>query len=200
VQNPVPLQPSEDSIQPFTRNKYLGFSILVGFLYGIPTLLLAFAVSFLLQTYFSMIFFILPNRVITYGVPGFIGLMSAIISGIVSGRASFKSANQDGTPRPVGYGILSCAGIGLIGLLVFPILCGVGDFLVLSVLDKFSLLNDQLSALLLGGGTAESGLFMVVFTFLIPIGAALAYITAVLFGGLIYLRLSRKNSPAKKLP
>ena len=195
MENPVPAQPSESTLQASPRKKYFGFSILAGFLYGIPTALIGFAVTFLLEFYVTVMVFskALPPLV-TNGVAVLIGIISAAIAGAISARMSFQGANQNGTPRLVSYGILSCAGIGLIGLFVFPMLCGAGYFLVLWGVDKLNLLNGQLGTMLVGGGS-ETGVTMVVFLFLIPMGVVLAYMTAVFFGGVIYRRLSKSNRP-----
>jgi hypothetical protein len=44
------------------------------------------------------------------GLAAFIGFVLASVAGITSSRMVYRRANEDVTPRQVGYNMLSCAG------------------------------------------------------------------------------------------
>ena len=202
MENPVPTQTFDEPPQPPDKKKYLGLSIFAGLLYGFPTLLIGFMVSvaLLFMTYvlFDALFpkltgaenFDTVMKVII-SLAALIGIVLAIAAGIASSRTAYRRSNEDGASRQVGYGMLSCAGIGVIGLLVFPVLCYLGYFLIFQLLNIFKLNNSAFAGIITGG--SESSFAFILIGCIPSIAIFLAYITAILFGGVAYRRLTKKR-------
>jgi hypothetical protein len=204
MQDPVAVQPAEDSPRPTNKRKYVGWSVLAGFFYGVPTLLVGFTVSGVLIFFVSLV--ILPaifpslNQVepksfdlemkLLIGLAVIVALVLALVAGLVSGRAAYKKANGESSFKQAGYGMASCAGIGLLGIFIFPILCYVGYFAIFALLNVLQLQNGSIAAVLSGG--TDSGNALILLFCLPSIGILLAYITAMLFGPLVVRILKRK--------
>ena len=204
MENPVPAQLSEAVPQPSDKKKYLGLSILAGFFYGIPTLLVGFMASAILVGLVVLI--VLPGIFPTLnsldtqsfdlemklliGLAVVMALGSALIAGLVSSRAAYMRANSNGSYRQTGYGMASCAGISLLGMIVFPVLCYAGYFGSLALLQALQLQESGIYGSLLGG--TESGNAAILIICIPSIGIVLAYIAAILFSALISRGLNRK--------
>jgi hypothetical protein len=200
MENPVPVQASEEIIQPSNNKKYLGISILAGILYGFPALLISFGFFFVLSFFLvDLIFSYFPKfnemvnvdsqLLIMFSLSILIGVVVGIIAGAITGRTTYRRLQADGSIRPVGYSMLSCSGIGILGIFVFPILCYAGYY-ILSLIPA-----DKGGYYIMGfltGGT-ESAMAAILLLCVPSIGITLAYITAILFGGVVYRNLSRKR-------
>lgn len=121
------------------------------------------------------------------GIAVVAGITTSLIAGIVSGRRAYKNISNDGGFRRTGYSLASYSCAGLLGILLFPILCDVGFWGIAALLDALHL--DLLAKL--GIGT-KSG-FTIVFILCLPsIGIILAYPTAILAGIFVSRFLNRK--------
>ena len=198
MENPVPVQPEEAVPQPVKKKKYFGLSIFAGFLYGIPTLLVGFLVSVFLI--FFALWFIdenFPNLKVLENFDTFmklllavavlIGLILAILAGLLSSRMVYRRSNEAGTPRGVAYSLLSCSGIGVIGLVVFPVLCYLSLFLAFAVAETFKL------DFPIPGGT-ESGFSIFLIICIPSIALLLAYLTAMFLGGVAFRWFTKKRN------
>ena len=200
MENPINIQPVEDSTLQTDKRKNLVWSILVGLFYGIPALLIGFLVAFILM--FLLLVVLLPSIFpslgsssfasssigldVMFGVSAVSALVSALIAGIISGRASYKKITTEGGFRRTGYSLAAFSCAGLLGILIFPFLCDAG------LLGIGALLNAlQLDYLLSGFGT-ESGVTVVFFLCGPAIGFILAYPAAILVGAVISKLLKGK--------
>jgi hypothetical protein len=198
MENPLPVQAPEEIMQPSNNKKYLGISILAGVLYGLPALLISFGFVFMLL--FFLIELIISNFpkfnemvnvdsqiIIIFSLSTLIGIVAGIIAGASTGRTTYRRLQADGSIRQVGYSMLSCSGIGILGSFVFPILCYASYFLLSLLPDK----GGYIMGFLTGGN--ESAMSAILILCIPAIGITLAYFTAILFGGVIYRNLSRKK-------
>jgi hypothetical protein len=204
MEEPVSIQPAESPLPQARPGKFLGLSILAGFFYGIPTLLVGFMASAILIGLAALI--VLPSifpalnsldtqsldleMKLLVGLAVVMALGSALIAGLVGSRTAYMRANSEGSFRQTGSGMASCAGIGLLGMLVFPILCYAGYFASLALLQALQLQESGIYGSLLGG--TESGNAAILIICIPSIGIVLAYLVALLSGALISRRLKRK--------
>lgn len=204
MENPVNLQPAENPLPQTRPGKFLGLSILAGFFYGIPTLLVGFMASAILIGLAALI--VLPgifpalNSIDTQsfdlemkllvGLAVVMALGSALVAGLVGSREAYMRAISAGSFRQTGYGMASCAGIGLLGMIVFPILCYAGYFASLALLQALRLQESGVYGSLLGG--SESGNAAILIICIPALGIVLAYLVALLSGALISRRSKRK--------
>jgi len=185
MENFAPVSSSFKQEKP--NKKFLNFGIGVGIVYGLFTSIAAFPLMFFAFLITSIIFYqFLKEFEEVYVFPA-ISVLSLLTSlflggviGFFSGRAAYRSANENGGVRNAGYGVLSCSIVGLVGLLLFPLLCAV------------------LLVLLLGltGSLVDSA---AVFIIIIPpvFGVFTAYVVAVISGALTHRFLVRRSTVSK---
>lgn len=183
---------SSSSSQEKPEKKFLPFGIGIGIGYGLLTLIVVFPVTFIVSFFFLNLVDVYVYSTASYSFEAImliLGILSLLISllfggvaGFFSGRSAYRSANKSGTFRNAGFGVLSCSVVGLIGFLVFPLLCVA--FSVLFLLPLFSAAGES-------GGT-------IILVVVVPIiGIFIAYVVAVISGALTHRILARRSAVTK---
>ena len=186
---PVSSSPSQEK----PEKKFLFFGIGTGIGYGLLTSIVVFPliliVLFVVAGIVDSYFYSFASYSFDEAIVPILGILSLLISllfggvaGFFSGRSAYRSANESGAVRNAGFGVLSCSVVGLIGLLVFPLLCVA--FSVFLFLPLFSAAGESVGTIIL--------------VFVVPIiGIFIAYVVAVISGALTHRILARRSAVSK---
>ena len=195
MEDPINVKPAEGAAPENNKTKYLVWSILVGLFYGAPALLAGFLAALIaaLLIFFLVVISLFPSLEsssteginIVIGISTAAGIILSIIVGIVSGRRAYRNISSEGSFRRTGYSLASYSCAGLLGIVLFPILCDAGFLGIAALLSAL-----HLDSLISGIGT-ESGVTAIFILCLPSIGIVLAYPAAVLVGAGVSRMLKR---------
>lgn len=202
---------SSSSSQEKPDKKSLSFGIGVGIGYGLLTSIVVFPVTFIVSFFLLNLVDVYVYSTASYSFDAImliLGILSFLISlvfggvvGFFSGRSAYRSANESGTIRNAGFGVLSCGVVGLIGFLVFPLLCGALYFGILLVMSKISssIPPNPVVEFLFGviAGGSESGMAGMLLVVVPVFGIFTAYVVALISGALTHRILVRRSAVSK---